>query len=318
MGDIMEESYVLAKKVVTEKYGKDYKYFSLLTLVLCAILNRYKEHTDDIVDLFNRTMIYIDNDSLYNISRKNKLEYANMRKDSDDLAISYSGFDGYFENNEFIPTIHPPLILCDNRTNKTLVLNVMIHELNHLVKGIYNNHEIIKDEDVCGFSVRTGIDILQCLYNRPANLEICRNSYGVLYEAINVLETGEMTKNLLQLDGIIPDEDIKEYFDELDKDLMLENIGYEFVVKELTPLWANDNFRSLIEDNIYEGNLVNIVNGFEEIMGNGSFERFTDTLDDFDEAINNNCNAKKRRFYREKIRNYVNKYNNLTKFVYKK
>lgn len=322
----MEEAYIVAKKLVTEKYGRNYKYFSLVTLALSAIIYKYMDHIDDIVNLFNKTVLYLDKDSLNNIVKKNKINNIDYSDEEEKLnnnnyvssqAFSYSGYSGMISNNEFQPIIENPIIIADTRGNKTLILNNLIHEFNHLVKNIVNGYEILENDEV-GFAVRSGIDIFKWIFDFDTYTTYEITCFSLLDETINVFETTEMTESLLMLDGIIPDEDVKYHFDSLDKELMQEDIGYELLAEELRPLWNNEEFRNLIEDNIYEGNIDNIISKFEDIMGVGSFERFTDLLDDYDEEIMNNGFSKKRKKIKEKIKTMVKRYNNLTNFVYKK
>ena len=127
-----------------------------------------------------------------------------------------------------------------------------------------------------------------------------------------------MTESLLMLDGIIPDDDVKIHYDTLDKELMHDDIGYELVTKEIRPLWENETFKRLIEDNIMIGNLAEIISSFDSVLGEEAFENFAILLDDYDEEIMNNGISKKSKKIQSKIRSVVNMYNNLTNFVYKK
>jgi len=127
-----------------------------------------------------------------------------------------------------------------------------------------------------------------------------------------------MMESLLMLDGIIPDEDIAKHLNELDKDLIHDDIGYEKVTKEVRPLWENPEFHDLIDNNIYDGNIVAIIDGFDNIMGESSFDRFASYVNAYNDEINNGIKSKKNVTSRDKIKNVVKKFNKLTNYVYKK
>ena len=120
------------------------------------------------------------------------------------------------------------------------------------------------------------------------------------------------------LDGIIPDEDVAKHYNELDEELMHDDVGYERVTKEVKPLWENPEFHDLIDDNIYDGNLFAIIEGFDNIMGESSFDRFASYVNAYNDEINNGIKSKKNVTPREKIKNVVKKFNKLTNYVYKK
>ena len=139
-----------------------------------------------------------------------------------------------------------------------------------------------------------------------------------LNEAINVLETCEMSESLLMLDGIIPDKDVSDFYNGLDKDKLCSPEGYENVISLFKPLWDNKYFHDLIEDNIVEGNLNEIITGYENIMGENSFEDFAILLDDYDDETSMYDTPLKIDKLENSIISTINKFNELTKFVYKK
>ena len=322
----MEEAYLKAKELVTNKYGRDYKYFALITLSLCAILYKYKEHQDEIADLFNRTDIYLDNDSVLNIIRKNKIKHFNYTEDEDKKyynnnyistgAMSDSGYSCCIEDGKTSIISNNPIIIMDLRDNKTVILNNFIHELNHLVKNIVDGCTLLDSE--LGIEIRSGINFYQWFYRPDEDIKYEIDCFCALDEVINVFQTTEMVESLLMLDGIIPDEDIQEHFDELDKDLMHDDVGYEGVTRLVRPLWENPEFHDLIDNNIYSGNLFEIIDGFDRIMGDNTFDRFASYVQKYNDYMNNGKKPKRNEIYKEKIKNTVNRFNKLTDFVYKK
>ena len=321
----MEEAYLKAKELVTKKYGRDYKYFALVTLGLCALLYKYKEHYDDVADLFNRMDIYLDNDSVLNIIKKNKIEAVDYDDDEDEKfnndniasdALSYEGHSCRIIDGKACLVTSNPTIIMDIRANKTVVLNNFIHEFNHLVKNIVDGCHLLDDK--LGIEIRSGINYYIWSYDIEEDCVSEAICFCALDEVINVFQTTEMMESLLMLDGIIPDEDVAKHYNELDEELMHDDVGYERVTKEVKPLWENPEFHDLIDDNIYDGNLFAIIEGFDNIMGESSFDRFASYVNAYNDEINNGIKSKKNVTPREKIKNVVKKFNNLTNYVYKK
>ena len=310
----MEEAYLKAKELVTKKYGRDYKYFALVTLGLCALLYKYKEHYDDVADLFNRMDIYLDNDSVLNIIKKNKIEAVDYDDDEDEKfnndniasdALSYEGHSCRIIDGKACLVTSNPTIIMDIRANKTVVLNNFIHEFNHLVKNIVDGCHLLDDK--LGIEIRSGINYYIWSYDIEEDCVSEAICFCALDEVINVFQTTEMMESLLMLDGIIPDEDVAKHYNELDEELMHDDVGYERVTKEVKPLWENPEFHDLIDDNIYDGNLFAIIEGFDNIMGESSFDRFASYVNAYNDEINNGIKSKKNVTPREKIKNVVKK-----------
>ena len=112
----------------------------------------------------------------------------------------------------------------------------------------------------------------------------------------------------------IPDSDyyIKKYLGDIDKRFLECDRGYNLAVKAFRKIWDNDTFRSLIEDNIVEGNIEEIVTSFDNMLGEDSFNNFADLLDDLDDEDSLGHNGRKVSELNRKIRNIINNYNKKT------
>lgn len=323
----MENCYVKARSAVIKKLGRNYEFFPLVTLGLCALLYKYKEHEKDILELFKKMDLYLDEDDVYSIIKKNNIkrlavdeEYENTLNEHSIICsgLSCTGkFCDYFKG-KVIPVYSNPVLICECSYSSFRTLNNFLHEFNHLVKSIENGFEVYNEKDRIGYSVRTGVEMNTTLFCPETKSTVEIIDFSSLDEAINVCEVTEMTESLLILDGIIPDSDVASYYDTLDKDKMIIDEGYDAVVKLFRPLWENKVFHNLIEENIYIGNFNEIINGFENITGDNSFEDFAILLDDYDDEVSTGDNPYNKKQLELKINKFINRFNKLTNYVYKK
>ena len=284
----MEEEYILAKKIVSNKYEEDYPYYSLLVLGLFTLIHKYRDYSNIVEDIFNKTNIIIDKDNIINLLKNYELclvdtERDNIDNDTYGLSSYNCRFILYNDN-----TIHKkegtPYLICDSKSiSPTCLLNVFIHEFNHLIKGYYNGDGIIKNHSEVGYYIRSGLNHFRYQYLIDKDVIYEYDYYSTLDEIINTIQATEMMKFLKDMDGIIPDSNVQDYLDSLDKNEMGKDFGYDESVKLFRPMWNNDRFRSIIEDNMVLGNMKTIISEVESILGWGSFDDLANTLDKFDE-----------------------------------
>lgn len=306
----MEESYILALKLVSSRYDSSYEYFNILVLALSTLIYKYKDKIFLIEKIFNDIDIIIKKDSIKNMLKKNKIDIVSY--DDDELedgydttyAISSLGYTFILEDNEFVKYQDKPFIVCNSNCNNNDLLNSFIHEFNHLIKSSINSIEV-NDLEYC---VRCGIGFFHCKYiEKDDDLDYYKY-YEVLDEVINVIETTEMMENLLLLPNI-------DSYD-IDQDNLGVDSGYDVCVELIRPLWSNPTFRSLIEDNIIDGEVDNIINGFDKILGEGSFDKITDYLDNLDYIEGLNDKNKRTIWLKNNVRKMVNEYNTKTNYTY--
>ena len=308
----MEESYVYALKLVSSRFDSSYEYFDILVLSLSTILYKYKDNAFLVEKIFNDVEIHISNDSIRNILKTKEIDIISFDEEEDEIdksnnttyGISSLGYTFRLEDGEFVKYKEKPFIICNSERSNTDLLNIFIHEFNHLVKSTLNSLEVGHLE----YCIRSGISYYRCKYKDKNDTLYEYNYYDALDEVINVIETTEMMENLLLL-PIIDDYDI-------DKDDLSKDVGYDVCVELIRPLWSNPTFRSLIEDNIIDGNTENIIREFDKVLGEGSFDKFTDYLDDLDYADGYNSKSKKTTRLKNNVRKMVNEYNRKTNYTY--
>ena len=301
----MEESYVEALKLVSSRYDSSYEYFNILVLALSTLLYKYKDKKELIESIFKEVDIYIEKDSISDILKKNNIEIVEFGDSIDDMGISHNGYDFIFENNKVIISRGKPFIICNSSCNNTELLNTFIHEFNHLIKFSNETSKLDKPE----YTIRNGIGYFRCIYNPKTDILYEYDYYHVLDEVINVIETTEMMENI----GLLPIDNL-----DIDKSLLSEDMSYELCVYLIRPLWDNPKFRSLIEDNIIDGSIDTIIRSFNDTLGDNSFERLADYLDDLQDL--EDANNTKKKYYRliKNIKKMVKEYNRKTINIYKK
>lgn len=317
----MENSYVLAKKLVSNKYKSNDSLYQIMLVAFTTLFYKYKDYSDIVEKVFNDTDVFISKESVKEILERENINIVSFSEEENVIdnginktyGISSLGKSYCISEDDFKKVDGKPFLVVSSNCSKTLLLNTIIHEFNHLIKSYINS----VTEDKFLYTIRCGVSLYQCRYDKKKDILYEYNYFDILDEVINTLQTTEMVKNILMLDGIV-DDDTQKYIDSLNKDSMQEDFGYDISVRTFKPLWNNSTFRSLIEDNIVEGNIKYIMDEFDRILGSGSFITFTDLLDDLDEEDNGKRNNRKINKIRNKIKNIIIRYNSETQNVYKK
>lgn len=304
----MEKCYVKALKLVSSRYDSNYEYFNILVLALSTLLYKYKDKEDLVESIFKDVDIYIEKESIENVLKRNNIEiveFGNEEDIIDDMGISHNGYDFIFENNKVVISKAKPFIICNSSCNNTELLNTFIHEFNHLIKFRNETSNLDKPE----YTIRNGIGYFRCIYKPNTDVLYEYDYYHVFDEVINVIETTEMMENieLLPIDNL-----------DIDRSLLSVDMSYELCVDLIRPLWDNPKFRSLIKDNIIDGSIDNIIESFNNTLGENSFERLANYLDDLQYL--EDTNNYKKKYYRLKnnIKKMVKEYNNKTSYTYHK
>ena len=311
----MEENYILACKTVLNKFSKDNEYYSLFVLSLYGLFSKYPNYKDIIIDIFNNVDIYINNKTVDKIIKKNKLNSSftgdNRKNRNFTSAISSNKYSFYIEDGKRIGVEEDnAYIVCSTKLcNPTELLNVFIHEMNHLIKSYKNFYKLISTEDYFGYCSRNGISTCYYYYYPLEDKLVEIEYYNILDENINTIQTTEIMEEIIALDGIVPDKKIQSFIDSLDKDLFSTDFGYDATTYLVRPLWDNSNFKNLVESNIVEGNIEEIINSFDNVLGNDSFLDLADSLDDIDELDACRKNKKKIKLLKKHVKDIVWKYN---------
>ena len=314
----MGEYYNKAKKLVSSKYDNTYEYYNMLVVALTTLLYKYKDYQFLVEKVFNDSDIYIESDSIRNILKEKNIDIVSFLEEEDMIdeginstyGVSSLGYSFKLEDKKFVKCRENPFIICSSNCNNTILLNTFIHEFNHLVKSSVNSLETLDTE----YSIRSGISYYRCRYDSKGDILYEYNYYDTLDEAINVIETTEMMKSIELIES--SDWTIKEYIDSLDN--LDKDFGYTLCVSLIRPLWDNPTFRSLIEDNILEGNIENIITSFDNTLKEGSFVKLAEYLEDLDFTEGFNKNKNKINRLKNNIRKMVSMYNEKTSYTYKK
>lgn len=291
----MEEDYILAKRLASKIACEDEEIYPFFVLGIYGILRVFKENKDIVEDIIDKVDIYIDNKPINEIMRNNGYspdEY--FGSDTGDTieegevcsyAVSSNGHNYILCNDEeFVDDKGKPFIICSTlRSNNTMVLSSFIHEFAHLVKGEVNSTYLTREDDCFGYVIRCGMSIFECGYYPEDDDYYEANSYEIIDEVVNCSQTSEAGCAILELDGIIPDEKINHFFKLLDKEELIVDRGYQEACSAFKPLWNNEVLRSLISDNIVLGNIDFIIDEFNKIAGEDSFNRLDELLFKIDE-----------------------------------
>ena len=286
----MTNNYSLAKKIVLNKYNKDNPYYPLFVVGLYALLNKYPDEHLIITEIFNTTNIHIEKDTVQNTIKKYNYKVVDLESleiSETETTYGVSSYNYSFhitEDNHIKEENHEPFLICNAKdTSPTVLLNVFIHEMNHLIKGYYKPYKIIEKENEIGYYIRSGINYYWLRYFTETDILYEYDFYSTLDEIINTLQTTEMMKFLKQEKDYIPDNNIYYYLDNLNPREMEKDFGYEVGTELIRPLWEDEVFKELIEDNLINGDINKIIRTFDRITSEGSFVKLADTIDDIDE-----------------------------------
>lgn len=294
----MEENYLLAKSVVDEKFNKNNEYYYMFICALFGLFMKYPDHKELIINSFKDTNIIIEDISVLDIQKKYDLYLIK----EDELAVqdptactnhgvSDLGF-GYFIQDGKIQIIKDnPTIVCSSKDNSPAnLLNIFVHELNHIIKSFYNSSGSKTCDGVSSCYNRCGLTYAIFTYDKYTDILKEEEFYSILDEVINVFQTTEILSYISMLDGVVPDENFQKYIDSLDKDELKQNKGYDKTIKLFKRIWDNKLLRDILERHLIDGNLSEIASDFDEAVGLECFDELADLLDDLDYlfCLNNN------------------------------
>lgn len=284
----MVENYLLAKKVAADKCGSDSEFYPFMVCALYGLFTKYKGNNEMIANLFMDTAIIFEEGKVEDIIRRNNIDVDDfdLVHDNDEEGITtygvsnqghsfYTDADGnvsYERSN--------PFVICSlDHENMAHFLNTFCHEFGHLIKGEEKGHSSEETEDHFTFIIRTGL--AHYVYHYQDHFRDFRfiSAFSVLDEAINCIQTTDVLEEILSLRDFVEDEDIKSFLQSLDENEMRKDRGYEYIVKLVRELWKNDSFRSVVEENIVNGDIDAIINSFNVVMGNDAFEDMSSKLD---------------------------------------
>ena len=286
----MDVNYLLAKQIVDEKFDNSNQYYYMFICALFGLFMKYPDNKDLIIKSFRETTFIIEDTPVLDIQKKydlNLIQEDELEVQDPSVCTNYGVSDlgfGYFIKDGMVQMIREkPMIVCTSKNNSPAnLLNVFIHEMNHILKSWNNSHGSKKDGDVSCCYNRCGM--MYCIYTYDKSTDILKEEefYSTLDEVINVFQTTDILKYILMLDGVVPDEDFQEYFDTLDKDEMTKLNGYEKCCGLFKRIWDNDLLKDILERHLIDGELEETSNEFDDAVGMECFDKMADWFDDLD------------------------------------
>ncbi len=322
----MEENYLKAKQIVLERFSTDYPYYPMLVLGVFALLNQYPTYEELIRSLFLELRLIIEPESMLTIVKKYQLDFADFAEEEEKIegssqatfGVSSPGKFFTIENQHFQESIDQPTLILSSLCRYEVLLNIFVHEMNHLMKSRINAYEIKQEGDTETCSVRSGIHVTIYEYYPERDTVSELDGYSILEEAINTVQTTEMMHSILAFDGIYPDQEVQDYLDHCSKKNLGKDFGYDRIVKLFRPLWEVPKFRTLVEENLVEGNLSPIWQHYDSVMGKEEFEYLADLLDELDEVECSSGSIKRLLSIQYQIKNKIREYCKRMSYVYKK
>lgn len=293
----MNNLLCMAEEIVEQRITRQDKNYGLLVLCCYGLLSKFGERYEKIVkNVLLRAEFHVDEKSLSQLLTDGKIEIDNIYNGhdimncsvpSDALATSFQGDYLYFKKNGRVvhekvrPQVFCSTLIADENSCNTL-LNLLIHELSHLVKSSIN---CIKKDCYNFFEIRNGLSTLS--YHVSHGEAIVESKNETLDEVINVLQTTEIMACIKKLnkDGLNPQ--TLEFFNKLDIDTLDRPVGYEYAVRLVEELWKNERFKNSIEDNIVTGDIERIEDDFNQTTRSDLFNDFSRYLDMVDENYDN-------------------------------
>ena len=319
----METAYLMSKQLINEKCKSNDPVYPMMVTAFSLLLYKYKDNVDIVKNVFRNTNIYINTKSVREILQDEEIDVVSFNEKENVIekggvnttyGLSSNGNYYLFGDDDFIKEKDNSFVVCTSACSKVMLLNTFIHEFNHLIKSYI---EVSSDNDIFSYTTRNGLSYYRCSYNKKKDILYEATFFETFDEVINTIQTTEMLQNIEILDSFC-EKEIKEYLDSLDKDEISYDFGYNLCVKVFRPLWSNDYFRSLVEDNALVGNIDVIGEEFDKILGKNSFIRFTDLLDNLDDLDNSKHNYFRTMIVKNKINDMINEYNKRTNFIYTK
>ena len=287
----MEQKYFLAKKLVNQKFPNGSGIDGFLILGLYGLLCVYKNHQNIVSKAFLGTDILYEKGTISEILDRHNIDFAEYKYSEKDesrnhknYSVSNHGTFIYLEDGKLkIEKCTPFIAASIDHIGITGLLNSFIYEMGHIIKRQINGYSSKMKENKMNACVRSGLCVDTISYNCNGKIYYEYKIREALDEAINTLQTTEAMKKIKALGESISDGDVKNVYNMLNKQLLLEDFGYRKTIKALRPLWENNAFRKLIEDNIIEGKLSTIRRTFDSSTYKGAFNQLANLLDDIDE-----------------------------------
>lgn len=308
----------LAENIIEKNFSKDDKNYGLLVCGCFCLLGKFGDEFLSLVEnVFNNTTIIIEEGNIIKLAEEHGLDqfsFSDIPEEETKFidGLSYSGIHYYFKpDGKVIDDFTNPIVIIPNNNNKNnnQLLNTFIHEISHLIKS---QVDASYNQEYNYYSIRCGISLYEVNFNNRNMIDNC--TFNALDEIINVFQTTDMMLDLELLKDIKCDNKIRNFLNTINFMELDDFLGYEGLIEPFVDLWINDEFRNIIEYDIVVGNLDNIVNNFNNIMGRNCFLYFSMLCDDLENSEDNNkCIELENMIYQ-----IIEEFNLKTTYQYKK
>ena len=257
--DLVDYLLLVASSMITY-YGENYKF-----CIYDVILNT-NYIIDDYSD-FNLTHTIRDvlSKKVYEYNSNYVMSICNIEKDSDiDKLSSYKAKYSLCITSKYVRPID--------------LLEGLIRELNKIFLSSNNAFEY-KDNSV---SLRNGISLTSL---NDSNKE----DRKTINDIISYLQTEDLLKTIKKLEYVGNNKDLNKLLNDI-KTYDMDNLVLDCclpLVNLFRPLFELDYVRLLLNVSMFEGNIDNICNEFDSILGVGSFDKMSKKLDKLYEKFYN-------------------------------
>jgi len=307
----------LAQNIIEKRFSTEDENYGLYVCGCFCLLNKFGDEFLPILeDVFNKCNFIIEEGNIVNLAKQYNIDQLSF----DDIeeaeincieGLSFNGIHFYFDNDGKVHKefVNPTTIIPTNDKNSNELLNTFIHELSHLIKGHLNNNYY---NEFNYYNIRSGLSLYEVNYYNGYLID--NTLFSALDEIINTFQTTDMIKDLKLLKNIPTNSSIKKFLDTIDYDDLDYLSGYEGLTEVFTDLWENDEFKNIIENDIVIGDLDNIINNFNNIMGRNCFHEFSELCDD----LENVDEEDKYDMISNDIYKLIDEFNKKTSYQYKK
>lgn len=282
----MKGFYRLAKMVCNKIFPNESEIKPFFTCAIYGLLCKFKNYPEIVCDLFFNTDFYLENDTVSNILKKYEIDIEFEDEDGEDtrtFAVSNQGhlfiYDEKWDSINYAKA--NPFVVCSLKDVTIVkILNSFCHEIAHLVKGELLNYDIYSKGQITDYYMRTGFAHYLYRYNSKKDSLTEKQYFSYFDEAINVIQTTDIMKEILNLKNITDDPKILEFLDTLDRDEMIDDHGYEEIVETVRKLWDIDEIKKIIEENLVDGRIENTVYRINRILNDkAGFKKLCDIID---------------------------------------
>lgn len=251
-----------------EYYSSEFKEQQFL--IFAGMLSYYGyEYLDEIIKTFQETeFFYVE------------MDYEDFKKENPEFSVQFADNPIALTRRAVCLEILPLRLVPDNTIwlfvqnnySKRDWLEIVIHEVNHIVNSI-NNSLWMRGFDVIG---RTGCSLFS---NR-----VVARSGTIFEESVNVLQTSEIMNHIFGFFNFnVYDDEIRGIFDQY-RDVFFtksEGIGYALSVPYIKELYNIPRFREILFDVRMNGNLKELETYFDGLLYDGAYDDLLVATDKF-------------------------------------